>query len=134
MVTQVNSTNPRYRDLNLSFIPNPVTGDIAFNVGDQAVIKAVENLVLLNFYEKPFHPEIGSSVRNLLFENATPLTAQRIKKAIIQVITNFEPRVALVDVIVQSNPDANRFDVWIQFYIKNNAQPVAIQIFLSRVR
>ena len=90
--------DPRYKDLDLDFIPHPVTKDLVSKINDEAVKRSIRNLVLLNTYEKPFHPEIGSDVRNLLFELATPLTAIRLKKAIEEVIENFEPRAQLLDI------------------------------------
>lgn len=123
-----------YRDLDLNFTRHPSTKDVAFRVGDQAVIRSIRNLVYLAFYEKPFHPEIGSSVRQMLFENMNSLTAQHIKRAIEDVIRNFEPRARLDDVVVQAQEDANKFEVSIQFYILNNTSPTQISFFLERVR
>ena len=129
------NTNVRtFKDLDLNFTRHPSTNDVAMRTGDQAIIRSVRNLVYLAHYEKPFHPEIGSSVRQMLFENMTPLTAQHLKRAIEDVIRNFEPRVTLNDVVVQTREDLNRFDVSIQFYIVNNASPTTITVFLERVR
>jgi phage baseplate assembly protein W len=123
-----------FRDLDLNFTKNPSTKDVAVRLNEQSVIRSVRNLIYLSHYEKPFHPEIGSSIRNLLFENITPLTAQHIKKAIEDVINNFEPRVNLNKVIVQSQEDYNRFDVYIEFYIVNNSAPTSVNLFLERVK
>ena len=123
----------RYRDLDLSFIKHPVTKDLAMKFGDQAVIQSLKNLVFTSFYERPFHPEIGSGIRQLLFENVDSISAQRIKSAIITVINNFEPRVTLREVIVQSSPDRNSFEVKIDFFIVSNQSPNKIQFFLERI-
>ena len=123
-----------FRDLDLNFTKNPATKDVSVRVGDQAVIRSVRNLINLAFYEKPFHPEIGSSVRQMLFEPLSPLTAQNLKTAITDVIKNFEPRAGLRDVVVQSNIDQNRFDVSISFYIVNSTTPVTVNFFLERAR
>ena len=80
-----------YKDLNLNFGIHPVTKQIN-TLTDAAVKRSVRNLVQYGFYEKPFHPEIGSGVRDMLFENMTPITAQTLSKQIEDVITNFEPR------------------------------------------
>jgi len=122
------------RDLDLNFTRNPSTKDVAFRVGDQAIIRSVRNLVFLANYEKPFHPEIGSSVRQQLFENYGPLATQNIKRAIQDVIKNFEPRVTLKEVVVQAREDENKFEVSIQFFIVNNTAPTVITLFLERVR
>jgi phage baseplate assembly protein W len=123
-----------FRDLDLNFTKHPATKDVSVRTGDQAVIRSVRNLIYMAFYEKPFHPEIGSSVRQMLFENITPLTAQNIKRAVSEVIRNFEPRVEIKDVVVQAKEDQNYFEVAMEFYILNNATPVAISVFLERVK
>jgi phage baseplate assembly protein W len=123
-----------FRDLDLNFTKHPSTGDVSSRVGDQAVIRSVRNLIYLGHYEKPFHPEIGSSIRQLLFENMNPLTTQHIKRAIEDTIINFEPRVQLKDVVVQTKEDLNQFQVSIEFYIRNNATPTKISFFLERAR
>lgn len=123
-----------FRDLDLNFTKNPATKDVSLRVGNQAVIASVKNLINLSNYEKPFHPEIGSSVRQMLFEDVSPITAQNLKRAIEDVITNFEPRVQLKNVIVQSTVDSNQFQVIIEFFILNNPTPITITQFLERVR
>lgn len=124
----------KFRDLDLNFARHPATNDVSTRVDDQAIIRSVRNLINMANYDKPFHPEIGGIVRQLLFENMTGLTAQNIKTAITDVITNFEPRVKLRDVVVQTKEDLNRYDVSISFYIVNQAEPTIINMFLERVR
>ena len=123
-----------FKDLDLNFTKNPATKDVSLRVGNQAVIRSVKNLISLSNYEKPFHPEIGSSVRQMLFEDVSPITAQNLKRAIEDVINNYEPRVRLKNVIVQSKIDTNQFEVIIEFFIVNNPTPVTITQFLERVR
>ena len=80
--------------------------DVNKLVDVQAVKRAVRNLVLTNFYEKPFHPEIGSGVRGMLFELATPLTAIALSQAIEDVINNYEPR-AIINFVNVNLSDRN---------------------------
>lgn len=134
MATQVQTRIRTYRDLDLNFNAHPVTGDVTMRIGDAAVVNSLKNLILTGFYERPFHSEIGSGVRQMLFENADPLTAQFLKKAILEVTKNFEPRVEMKDVVVQITPDQNSFQVIMEFYILNNAEPTIIDFFLKRVR
>ena len=63
-----------YKDLNLNFTRNPVTGDVATVTDVNAVKRSIRNLLLTNHYERPFHPEIGSDIPALLFENFGPIT------------------------------------------------------------
>ena len=124
----------RYRDLNLSFIPNPVRKDVSTLSDEDAVRRAVVNLVLTKHFERPFHPEIGCNVTALLFENVTSITAAAIKRSVEDVVQNFEPRVKLVNVIVNVSPDSNGYDCSIIFYVQNLPQLVTVDVFLERLR
>ena len=81
-----------FSDLNLDFQQNTATKDIQKIEDVEAVKRSVKNLVSLNLYEKPFHPEIGSNIRGLLFENITPQISHFIGKQIEMLIKNYEPR------------------------------------------
>ena len=101
----------------------------------QAVKRSVRNLVLLNHFEKPFHPEIGSGVRDMLFELMTPVTAQILTRKIEDVITNFEPRARLVSVRALPNLDRNAYEVYIEFYVINTpTELVDVSVLLERLR
>ena len=131
-----NSTrsNRIYSDLNLNFTKNPATKDVARLTDVEAVKRSVRNLVLTNRFERPFHPEIGSSVRELLFENISPLTAVLLKDRIAEVINNFEPRAGLVDVNVNDQPDRNEYVVTVSFYVLNSPEPTDVTVYLQRLR
>lgn len=123
-----------WKDINLNFSRNPVTNDITKLSGTEAVKRSVRNLIQTNHYEKPFHPEIGSGIRDLLFEPATPLTEIFLAKKIEETLVTFEPRVRLIAVNVNANPDENSYRVWIEFYVVNHPTPVIIDTFLERLR
>ena len=123
-----------YSDLNLNFTKNPATKDVAKLYDVEAVKRSVRNLILTNRFERPFHPEIGSSVRNILFENITPLNAILLQDRIQEVIENFEPRVVVNQVIVEDRIDNNEYKVHIIFYVINVPEPVTITEFLQRLR
>ena len=96
-----------YKDLNLNFGRHPVTKQIQTLTDAAAVKRSVRNLVQIGEYEKPFHPEIASNVRDMLFENMTPFTANALQRHITDVITNFEPRALLTSVEVIPRFDNN---------------------------
>ena len=123
-----------YRDLDLNFTRNPVTNDITKIEDVDSIKRSVRNLVQTNFFEKPFHPEVGCGVRELLFENYTPLTGIFLKRKIEEVITNFEPRVSLNQITVDDEPDRNRLKVSIYFYVVGVEDPVVVETFLERLR
>ena len=132
-----NSDRPskQYRDLNLNFSRHPVTKGLTVLTDAAAVKRSVRNLVQYGHYEKPFHPEIGSGVRDLLFENMTPITAQVLSQKIQDVITNFEPRAILAGVNVIPRFDNNQYEVTVEFYLQNApAELVDLSFTLERLR
>ena len=102
--------------------------------GVDAIRRSVRNLVLTNFYDRPFQPWIGSNAQRLLFENANPLTAGFLKDAIIEVITNYEPRVRVDKVDVKFDYDNNGYNTTIYFTILNSGEPIVSTLFLERIR
>ena len=124
-----------YKDLNLNFGIHPVTKQINTLTDAAAVKRSVRNLVQYGFYEKPFHPEIGSGVRDLLFENMTPFVANNLSKQIEEIITNYEPRALLANIEVIPRFDNNQYEVIVEFYIQNApAELVDLSFSLERLR
>ena len=125
----------QYTDLDLFFGKKSSDSDISKVTNVQAVKRSVRNLVLLNVYEKPFHPEIAGGVREMLFENMTPITAQIIAKQVENVINNFEPRAKLVGVRVNPDLDRNLYELTIEFYVVNApTELVDMSVMLERLR
>ena len=94
-----------YKDLNLFFTPNPVTSDVSTVTDVQNIKRAVKHLVLLNPGEKPFHPEIGTGIRDALFENFSPPIREALRMRIEDVIQTYEPRVT-VEEVTFNDPDS----------------------------
>ena len=130
------SRNARqYTDLDLFFGKKSSNSDVQELTDVKAVKRSIRNLVLLNHYEKPFHPEIASGIRNMLFELMTPITAQILARKIEDVINNFEPRARLVGVTAIPLLDQNIYEVSIEFYVVNQpTELVDLTIMLERVR
>ena len=123
-----------YKDLNLGFQQNTATKDIQKLTDVEAVKRSVRNLINTNHYEKPFHPEIGSNLRAMLFENITPQMNHIISKNIELLIKNYEPRCRLVQVNTQPMLDRNGYATQISFYVVNHPEPVTVESFLERLR
>ena len=123
-----------YTDIDLNFTPNPITKDISVKKDDYAIKQALYTLVLTNFYEKPFHPEFGSQVNELLFEPITFITKERVKSAIINTIENWEYRIVLMSVTVEVDEDRNSFNVSIVFRLAESSNPISIDFILYRSR
>lgn len=123
-----------FSDLDFNFTAHPVTGDVARKYDENAIKASLKNLMLTRNFERPFHSEIGSPIRALLFEPATPMLNVMMKRAIIDVINNFEPRVEIIDVIVDVQEDSNTLNVSITFKILNTEKPVTLELVLERTR
>jgi len=125
----------QYKDLDLFFTKKSGSKDVRKVTDIQAVKRSVRNLVLLNHYEKPFHPEIGSGIRDMLFENMSTMTAIILARKIEDVIENFEPRVRLISVRADPNLDRNEYEVTIEFFVVNTpTELVDLTVFLEVLR
>ena len=124
-----------YSDLDLFFGQNNKTRDINIVYDIQAVKRSIRNLVLLNVFDKPFHPEISSGIRGTLFELMTPVTAIILARQVQDVIENFEPRARLVGVRAFPNLDRNEYEVSIEFYVVNApTELIDLTLPLERLR
>ena len=123
-----------YSDLDLDFMPHPTTGDVMKKTGVDAIKRSVRNLILTNFYDRPFRSYIGSGALKLLYENMNPITANFLNNAIREVVENYEPRVRVDNIIVKFDYDNNGYDATLFFTILNRNEPVVINLFLERIR
>jgi phage baseplate assembly protein W len=124
-----------YSDLDLFFGQNNKTKDINIVYDIQAVKRSIRNLILLNVFDKPFHPEISSGIRDTLFELMTPVTAIILARQVQDVIENFEPRARLVGVRAFPNLERNEYAVSIEFYVVNApTELIDLTLPLERLR
>lgn len=123
-----------FSDLDFNFTLNPVTRDVTRRYDEDAVKTALKNLILTNNYERPFHSEIGSPIKKLLFEPATPMLGAMLKRTISDVINTFEPRVNIIDINTVVNPDEESIDISIEFTILNTTAPITLDLTLERTR
>jgi len=123
-----------FADLDINFRKHPATDDVTMRYDEEAIKQSIKNLVMTNHYERPFHPEIGSQLRALLFEPASPLLVISLKQSITNTINNFEPRVNILGVDINFRPDNNTIHVIISFTIVNTNRPVVLNLVLERTR
>lgn len=123
-----------FKDLDLNFTAHPVKKDVSRHLNEKAVINSVKNLVSTNFYERPFQPELGSSIRALLFEPVDSVFGASIERRLFDVINNYEPRVNIESIVAIPAPDENGYKVIMTFFIINSPNPVTINFFLERIR
>ena len=138
-VNQSSKTTYLYKDISLYFTKNPVTGDVTEVTDVQDIKRSVRNLVLTNRFDRPFHPEIASRVRESLFEMFTPVTINVIRNAITEILTIYEPRVFVTDVQVAdpeySYMDQNTLPIKIFFTLQNAPETLEeVNVVLERIR
>lgn len=123
-----------YRDVDINFSRHPTSHDVTTKSNDEAIKAAVRNLVLTVNYERPFHPEIGSRIRAMLFEPITPMLWGMLKQEITNLINTYEPRVTLLDVITTYLPDENTVNAQIIFEVvgTNRVNQTAVTLERSR--
>lgn len=108
--------------------------DISVKTDANAIKAAVKHLVLTSNYERHFHSDVGSQVRAIMFEPATPMTQILLQRSIVDVINSYEPRVQLIEVIVSLDNPSYSANVTIFFQIINTTQPLRIDLVLERAR
>ena len=128
------STTRKYRDLSMLFDPHPVTGDVVTKTDSTAIKQSIRNLVLSMNYDYPFHPEKGCQIYNLLFDNVDSITLQIIRKSVIDVLNSYEPRVSIVDVIVEDLSTQNAVNVKVMYMIISSNVMEEVSVFVDRLR
>jgi len=125
----------QYRDLDLFFSRKSMSNDINKVTDITAIKRSIRNLVLTNHYEKPFHPEIGSGVRDILFEPMTPFISHILTMKVLDVIENFEPRAKVINISARPDIDRNEYELTIQFFVVNApTELVELTLMLERLR
>lgn len=123
-----------FKDLDLNFTAHPVTGDVTRKYDEEAIKRSIRNLLMTNNYERPFHSDIGSQIRAMLFEPVSPMMAASMKRIITNTIETYEPRAVLNDVSVTISPDNNAAYVSVVFTIVNTFSPVKLDVIIERTR
>ena len=123
-----------YSDVDLKFTKNPNTGDISKRKGRSSVRQSIMNLVMTDYYEIPFKPEVGCGVKRLLFEPMDFVTERRIEEQITSVIQNFEPRAEFLQVNAVADNINLGYEITITFGIVNSTEKENITTFLSTTR
>ena len=138
-VNESSLTTFTYRDFSLFFTKNPVTGDVSTLTDVADVKRSVRNLVLTNEFDRPFHPEIASHVRDLLFQPFTAITYNLLKNRIDKVLEIYEPRAKLTRIEIDDrefqNLDNNTLSIKIFFTLLNApTNEENVDIMLERIR
>lgn len=126
--------DPVYTDLDGELTMNPKTNDIVIVENSKAIRRSIMNLLSTAYGERLFQPNIGSSLRSLLFEPIDPVTTFEIKDRIITTLRNHEPRIRGLKVSVASNPEDNSYIVSIEFSVRATGEKDTVKTVLERIR
>jgi len=130
----INRVIKQFSDLDLLFQPHPYTSDVNRKFNLDAIKASVKNLILTKNYERPFHPEIGTQITNMFFENYSPALKNAAERSIMMTLERFEPRINVISVDITENQDVNELLVDITFTPKNIDTPITITQTLGRLR
>lgn len=131
---KVNLTNNLFSDFDFNFAMLPGTQDIAKKNNVEAIKQSIRNILMTDNYSRPFDPDFGSQINQLLFSLWTPLSKASLIRVISDAIKNYEPRVRLDKIDVNDRSTSNAIDVSIYFTIVNVNTPVSLTITLNRIR
>ena len=131
--TILGSRTREYKDIDLTFANKP-SGEIFKKVDAAAVKQAVKNLILTNYFEKPFQPKFGGNLRDMLFDLADDDAEEDIEERIKNAISIFEPRAQTLNVTAVATPDRNSIRVTVEFRVINTQETVTVTTVLARLR
>ena len=123
-----------YQDLDFEFTPHPVTGDVVRVKDANSVKRGIKNILLTENTERLFQPEVGSGLKNLLFEQMSDITAQLLEDEVRSAVESWEERAELIEIIVTPDYDYNRYRVAVTFRIVNQIEEQTLEVFLQRER
>jgi len=123
-----------WRDLDLSLKIHPIRKDIIPLKDDAAIKNAVKNLLVSNFFERPFQPTLGANLRGLLFEPADAITKLDLQQGVRRVLNTHEPRIKVLNVKVFDESDNNSYRITVKFLIKEYDTAESVEIVLRRLR
>lgn len=131
--TLISSRAVDYLDIDLTFNKRP-SGDLYKKRDAAAVKQSIKNLLLTDFYEKPFQPFFGANLRAMLFELADDDTEDEVEENIRTAINKYEPRAEILTISVNVLPDQNDMRVSVYFKIISTQETVTFTTNLSRLR
>ena len=131
---RVVSKKKPWSDLDLSLKIHPIRKDIIPLKDDAAIKNAVKNLLISNFYERPFQDDLGANLRGLLYEPADVITEIELRDNIREVLTKYEPRITVTNIVIRDNSQANEYGIIVNFNIKEYDSSDSVEIVLRRLR
>lgn len=124
----------QYSDIDLSFKLNPMTGDIAKKLDENAINQSIHNLITFKIFDVPFHPEINGSVRQLLFENMSPVIVTTAQEMVYSVLNSYEPRINVLNVDVSPNDNYDALLISVRYEIINSGEETSYKFYVYNAR
>jgi phage baseplate assembly protein W len=123
-----------FSDFQTNFIVDEYKKDLVRQTNEEAVKTSIRNLIMTNRGDRLFNNTLGSDVRSILFENASPAMEQILSDYVTKTIENYEPRCGLISVIVNSELDSYSVGITITFNLINRQEPITLDLVLNRIR
>ncbi len=124
-----------YKDFNISFKSHPITNDLLVVKDDVAIKQSIRSLLLTQYGERLFNPEVGTKLKKILFDPLDYATAADVRNEIFRCLSLYEPRISVTSIEVEPNEDKNSYDVELEFeYVSRDSSPVVIEFLLERTR
>jgi phage baseplate assembly protein W len=133
-ITPITKKQELYSDFFMNLDENPVSQDLARKTNEEAVKASIKNLLLTDKGERPYQPNLGCNIRQMLFDNMTPDTIILMKEVIKDTLEAYEPRADIIGVDVRSSVDDNQVNIAVVFKVINSSEPVTLVTSLTRVR
>ena len=119
-----------FKDISLSFDPHPVTKDLPVIINERAIVRSVRNLVETIPTERFYDSNLGTNIREMLFENFSSSSVMIIEDMVRQTVRNYEPRVGDIGVEVDAKPDSNAIEIKVLFEIVGLQSPLQSFTFI----
>ena len=123
-----------YKDISADFDANAITGDLDPVKDAISVKRGITNILLTSMYERLFQPELGSNLKDVLFEPIDEITTARIEREVRSAIDAWEKRAEVINVFVDPDEDYNRYKVSVTFRPINAVVEEQVEVFLARER
>ena len=124
-----------FKDLSITFKKHPVTDDLVTVKDKAAVAQSIKGLLLTRRGERPFQPDLGSGLQDLLFEPLDYGSGALIKKEIKETLNRYEPRISITKLMCYPDMSNNGYEVELEYFILGREdRAVALDIFLERTR
>ena len=134
MATQKAKKVRLFKDIDMSFGKNDFSNDINKKLDVNAVKQAIKNLLLTKTGERPFNPELGSPLYNMMFEPMRPGIETVISSRVRDVIETYEPRARVMDIETFADYDNNGYRLSLFFHVVGINEQQALHLNLTRLR